>query len=137
MSCCVFNDNTEWMLEHSVFISITRYFGVSDIDLFASCLNSQLGAYVSWQADPHAKLIDANFRSTGINLITLCVSPIYCVCVSPIHDLDTRDIYTTPVTNPTMVDSSATNVSSHPVSFTTENGPSSTSEQPQLSSSSE
>ena len=53
------------------------------------------------------------------------------------HDLDTRDIYTTPVANPTMVHSSATNVSSHPVAFTTENGPSSTSEQPQLSSSSQ
>ena len=36
-----------------------------------------------------------------------------------------------------MVHSSATNVSSHPVVFITENGPSSTSEQPQLSSSSQ
>ena len=53
------------------------------------------------------------------------------------HDLDTRDIYTTPVVNPTMVHSSVPNVSSHPVAFTTENGPSSTSEQPQLSSSSQ
>ena len=53
----VFNDNTEWMLEHSVFISITRYFGVPDIDLFALRLNSQLRAYVSWQLDPHAKFI--------------------------------------------------------------------------------
>ena len=55
----VFNDNTEWMLEHSVFISITRYFGVPDIDLFAPRLNSQLSAYVSWQPDPYAKSIDA------------------------------------------------------------------------------
>ena len=55
----VFNDNIEWMLEHSVFISITRYFGFLDIDLFASCLNSQLSAYVSWQPDPYAKFIDA------------------------------------------------------------------------------
>ena len=53
------------------------------------------------------------------------------------HHLDTRDIYTTPVANPTMVHSSATNVSSHPVAFTKENEPSSTSEQPQLSSSSQ
>ena len=53
------------------------------------------------------------------------------------HNLDTRDIYTTPVANPTMVHLSATNVSSHLVAFTTENGPSSTSEQPQLSSSSQ
>ena len=42
-----------------MFISITRYFGVPDIDLFASRLNSQLRACVSWQPDPYAKFIDA------------------------------------------------------------------------------
>lgn len=55
----IFNDQTEWMLNRSVFLRITELLGTPDIDLFASRLNYQLKPFVSWQADPEALTVDA------------------------------------------------------------------------------
>ena len=51
--------NTEWMLKHSIFQGLMKYFGVPSIDLFASRINCQLPIYISWRPDPHACDIDA------------------------------------------------------------------------------
>ena len=40
-------------------MKIINIFGQPDIDLFASCLNTQLADYVSWKPDPQAKFVDA------------------------------------------------------------------------------
>jgi len=54
-----FNDATEWMLNTNVFSTITKVFGLPDIDLFANAINKQLKNYVSWKPDPEALAIDA------------------------------------------------------------------------------
>ena len=59
-----FKNNTEWMLDKTVFHIIATCFGEADIDLFASCLNAQLISYVSWHPDPSAQFINA-FSFTG------------------------------------------------------------------------
>ena len=54
-----FNDRTEWMLNKKVFTDITKKCGTPQIDLFASRLNKQLPAYVTWLPDPDAVSVDA------------------------------------------------------------------------------
>ena len=54
-----FNDNIEWMLHPEIFSKVTAKFGKPDIDLFASRLNHQVPAYVSWEPDPGAIALDA------------------------------------------------------------------------------
>ena len=51
--------NTEWMLKPKLFQGLLHIFGVPIIDLFASRINYQLPAYVSWRPDPKACDIDA------------------------------------------------------------------------------
>lgn len=53
------NDTTEWELHNAAFNSIVRKFGVPDIDLFASRINTKCETYCSWHRDPEANLIDA------------------------------------------------------------------------------
>ena len=53
------NPNLEWMLEPGVFLRVTDVFFEPNLDLFASRLNHQTAAYVSWKPDPGAKAIDA------------------------------------------------------------------------------
>ena len=55
----VFNDRTEWMLNHDMFLELTSAFFLPEIDLFASRINKQLPRFVAWQADPEAEAIDA------------------------------------------------------------------------------
>ena len=47
------------MLGPTVFHTITTYFGMPNIDLFASRHNAQIISYAAWQPDPNAKFIDA------------------------------------------------------------------------------
>jgi len=61
----LFNDATEWMLSTNVFNSITKNFGLPEIDLFASISNKQLNKYVAWKPDPEAIAIDAFTISWG------------------------------------------------------------------------
>ncbi|XP_032904474.1 uncharacterized protein LOC116990664 [Amblyraja radiata] len=53
-----FND-TEWMLNPRIFLNVIAWYGLPDIDLFASRLNHQLPKYVSWEPDPGAVAVDA------------------------------------------------------------------------------
>ena len=54
-----FRDNTEWMLDKTLFQEIVTKFGYPKVDLFASRLNTQLPIYVSWMPDPNAWKVDA------------------------------------------------------------------------------
>ena len=54
-----FHDSAEWMISPHIFGKITRAFGMPEIDLFASRLNTQLPLYASWKPDPHSAFIDA------------------------------------------------------------------------------
>ena len=42
------NDDKEWMLDAKHFANIQSIFGVLELDLFATRLNTQLERYVSW-----------------------------------------------------------------------------------------
>ena len=56
----VFNDRTEWKLDHEVFLQlVTTLDETPQLDLFASGLNTQLPKYLSLQPDPQATHIDA------------------------------------------------------------------------------
>ena len=55
----VFNDFTEWMLNHEIFLKIKEKLGTPEIDLFASRLNYQLKPFIAWSPDPEAFAIDA------------------------------------------------------------------------------
>ena len=55
----VFQDHTEWMLNKAAFDKLCEFYGIPQIDLFASRLNAQLPVYVSWKPDPGAVAIDA------------------------------------------------------------------------------
>lgn len=50
---------TEWSLANYAFKKITETFGVLDIDLFASRINTKCHKFVSWMRDPEAYEIDA------------------------------------------------------------------------------
>ena len=54
-----FSDNIEWVLDPTVFHTITTYFGMPSIDLFASRLTAQTSSYAAWQPDSNARFIDA------------------------------------------------------------------------------
>ena len=53
------NLDAEWMLKTTVFEAICDKFGMPDIDMFASRINSQLPGYYAWRPDPGALAIDA------------------------------------------------------------------------------
>ena len=61
----IFDNTTEWMLNKQVFADVTKVFGMPEIDLFASKLNTQLKRYVSWYPDRKAVAIDAFTRFWG------------------------------------------------------------------------
>ena len=66
----VSNIDPEWQLNPDVFQRICDRFGVPEIDLFASCINCQLAAYISWKPDPGAIHVDAL-----VSLVFVCFSP--------------------------------------------------------------
>ena len=53
------NNNTEWQLNPKIFIEDTNNFGYSEIDIFATRINTQLQNYVYWSCEPTAKGVDA------------------------------------------------------------------------------
>ena len=62
------NDNTESKLDLQIFLKIMKLFSVKpEIDRFASHLNNQIPAYVSWSPDKKADAIDA-FSISWTNL---------------------------------------------------------------------
>ena len=54
-----FNEAIEWKLNPDAFNKIVKRFGKPDIDLFATRINKQIDAYVSWQPEPEAIAVDA------------------------------------------------------------------------------
>lgn len=53
------NVDTEWEISADAFAKITSRYGVPDIDLFATRVNSKCTAFISWKPDPYAQNIDA------------------------------------------------------------------------------
>ena len=58
-----FNDNTESLLEVTVFNQLTKLLGSPDLDLFATRLNTQLSRFSSWKLDPDAEFVNAFNKS--------------------------------------------------------------------------
>lgn len=54
-----FHVETEWELNSKYYKKITSQFGLPDIDLFASRINSKCSLFVSWHPDPSAFAVDA------------------------------------------------------------------------------
>lgn len=75
----VFNDNTEWMLNRTLFSELCKSFGTTVIDLFASHLNSQLLQYCSWQPDPGATVFDSFTTDWGQFTLIYCFPPVSLV----------------------------------------------------------
>ncbi len=71
----VFQDQTEWQLNPSIYKYIVNSLFKPDIGLFASRLNYQMKPYVSWQPDPGACAIDAFTRLERISI--LCLSTFF------------------------------------------------------------
>lgn len=57
---------------------LCSYWGIPDLDLFASRLNTQLVNYVSWATDPGAKWINA-FSISWENDYLYCFPPFSCI----------------------------------------------------------
>lgn len=49
----------EWELSDHAFNRITKHFGIPEIDIFASRLNTKCKKYISWHRDPDAYVVDA------------------------------------------------------------------------------
>ena len=56
----VFQDSLEWMLHPAVFQALPKEVGCLSIDLFATRVNHQLPAFVSWRPEPGAVATDAS-----------------------------------------------------------------------------
>ena len=54
-----FNEAIEWKLNTHLFGKISSMFGNPTLYLFASCINHQIGWYISGKPDPIALAIDA------------------------------------------------------------------------------
>jgi len=59
--------SAEWKLHEDVFRFICSTLGACEVDLFATRLNNQLSAYISWTPDPGAMETDA-FQVNWMNL---------------------------------------------------------------------
>ena len=52
-------DRSDWMLNPRIFSKIQKKTGPLEVDLFASCLTTQLERFFSWRPDPEAKAVNA------------------------------------------------------------------------------
>ena len=68
------NIDTEWELAFYAYNTITKEFGIPDIDLFASRINRKCKTYCSWQRDPEAYVINA-FTISWSNLFWYAFPP--------------------------------------------------------------
>ena len=62
----VFNDSLEWMLNPQVFQQILLKMHRLEVDLFASRINHQLTAFVSWRPEPGTMACDALNLNWGL-----------------------------------------------------------------------
>ena len=68
----VFQDSLEWMLHPAVFQALQKEAGCFDIDLFATHVNHQVPAFVSWRPAPGAVAIQCKMGfSTGLSIPSL------------------------------------------------------------------
>ncbi|XP_013393681.1 uncharacterized protein LOC106161315 isoform X1 [Lingula anatina] len=54
-----FKDDLEWKLDSKIFHKICNFWGIPDIDCFASRINAQVETYCSWKPDPNCSFVDA------------------------------------------------------------------------------
>lgn len=54
-----FNDDTEWKLDSYIFTQVVKVTGMPNVVLFATRLNYQIKAYVSWHPDPESCAVEA------------------------------------------------------------------------------
>ena len=66
----VFKDSLEWMLNHRVFQQILLKMHGIEVDLFASRINHQLTAFVSWRPEPGAMACNAFNLNWGLMKVT-------------------------------------------------------------------
>ena len=52
-------DRTEWILNPWIFNILNSHWGLFTVDLFATCLSTQLPQFFSWRPDPEALATDA------------------------------------------------------------------------------
>ena len=65
----VFQDSLEWMLHPAVFQALQKEVGCFGIDLFATRVNHQVPAFVSWRPEPGAVVTDAFNVKWDFNLL--------------------------------------------------------------------
>ena len=94
----VFQDRLEWMLHPAVFQTLQKEAGCFDIDLFATRVNHQVPAFVSWRPEPGAVAIDAFNVKWGFQLAYL-FPPFYMIkrCPKKIEQDQSHCVLITPV----------------------------------------
>lgn len=52
-------EDTQWMINTKIFLSLVERWGSPTIDLFSSRVTNQILTYASWIPDPGAAFVDA------------------------------------------------------------------------------
>ena len=94
----VFQDSLEWMLHPAVFQALQKEIGCFGIDLFATRVNHQVPAFVSWRPEPGAVATDAFNVKWDFQLAYLF--PPFCMikrCLSKIQQDQSHCVLITPV----------------------------------------
>ena len=94
----VFQDSLEWMLHPAVFQALQKEVGCFSIDLFATRVNHQVPAFVSWRPEPGAVATDALNVKWDFQLAYLF--PPFCMikrCLRKIQQDQAHCVLITPV----------------------------------------
>ena len=94
----VFQDSLEWMLHPAVFQALQKEVGCFSIDLFATRVNHQVPAFVSWRPEPEAVATDAFNVKWDFQLAYLF--PPFCMikrCLRKIQQDQAHCVLITPV----------------------------------------
>ena len=94
----VFQDSLEWMLHPAVFQASQKEVGFFGIDLFATRVNHQVPAFVSWRPEPGAVATDAFSVKWDFQLAYLF--PPFCMikrCLRKIQQDQSHCVLITPV----------------------------------------
>ena len=94
----VFQDSLEWMLHPAVFQALQKEVGCFGIDLFATRVNHQVPAFVSWRPEPGAVATDAFNVKWDFQLA--CLFPLFCMikrCFRKIQQDQSHCVLITPV----------------------------------------
>ena len=94
----VFQDSLEWMLHPAVLQALQKEAGCFDIDLFATRVNHQVPAFVSWRPEPGAVATDAFNVKWDFHLAYLF--PPFCMikrCLKKIQQDQSNCVLITPV----------------------------------------